>query len=97
MTVAPVKLTFDGSFQGKAGAGIGVTLGFVTESPFLEVSCPTVSFDAQRTEAMGLVLGALCIAALPPGRVIVEGDSKYVIGLWNKEWEVRDVFLFNCV
>ena len=27
----------------------------------------------------------------------MEGDSKYVIGLWNKEWEVRDVFLYNCV
>ena len=27
----------------------------------------------------------------------VWGDSKYVIGLWNKEWDVRDVFLFNCV
>ena len=20
-----------------------------------------------------------------------------MIGLWNKEWEVRDVFLYNCV
>lgn len=67
------------------------------QRPFLEVSCPTVSFDAQRTEAMGLALGALLLAVLPPGQVTVEGDSKYVIGLWNKEWEVRDVFLFNCV
>ena len=27
----------------------------------------------------------------------MEGDSAYVIGLWNKAWEVRDVFLYNCV
>jgi ribonuclease HI len=46
---------------------------------------------------MGLTLGALLLAVLPPGVVEVFGDSKYVIGLWNKEWEVRDVFLFNCI
>jgi ribonuclease HI len=46
---------------------------------------------------MGLTLGALLLAVLPPGKVIIRGDSKYVIGLLNKEWEVRDVFLFNCV
>ena len=46
---------------------------------------------------MGLALGALLLAVLPPGRVMVEGDSKYVIGLWNKEWEARDVYLYNCV
>ena len=46
---------------------------------------------------MGLALGALLVAVLPPGRVTVEGDSKYVIGLSNKEWEVRDVYLFNCI
>ena len=46
---------------------------------------------------MGLTLGALLLAVLPRGRMEVLGDSKYVIGLWNKEWEARDVYLYNCV
>ena len=46
MTVARLALTFDGSFQKGKGAGVGITLGYMWAKPFLEVSCPTASFDA---------------------------------------------------
>ena len=47
--------------------GVGITLSYFMQRPFLEVASPTVGFDAQRTEAMGLALGALVLAVLPPG------------------------------
>ena len=67
ITIPTVCATFDGSYQRDKGAGIGVTLNYLHLPPFLRVACPTVSFDAQRTEALGLTLGALLLAVLPVG------------------------------
>ena len=47
ITFRTVVLTFDGSFQGDKGAGVGVTLGYDNLDPFLKVACPTVSFESQ--------------------------------------------------
>jgi len=46
---------------------------------------------------MGPALGFLVLAILGKGRVTVKGDSKYVIGLLNKQYLPTEVYLFNCI
>lgn len=59
-------------------------------------SVPTKTVDAQRTEILGPTLAALIVATMDGQRFWVEGDSQYVIGLLNREYLSRDLFLYTC-
>jgi hypothetical protein len=41
-------------------------------------------------------LAALIVATMDGQRFWVEGDSQYVIGLLNREYLSRDLFLYTC-
>jgi hypothetical protein len=42
-------------------------------------------------------LGALLVSVLAPGSIEIVGDSAYVIGLLNKHYVPKDVFMVSCV
>ena len=60
-------------------------------------SVPATTADAQRTEALGPALLALLLAPIGFKRVHIFGDSLYIIGLLNRRFQARDLFLYNCV
>lgn len=67
---------FDGSFQGVAGAGIGVTLGYHSSGTSIaSFSLPTKTKDAQRTEMLGPTFAALIASTFNGKHFYVEGDS----------------------
>ena len=90
-------IRFDGSFIPDVGSGIGISLAYRDSATHIATfSVPTTTTDAQRTEALGPTLAALIVATMEGQRFWIEGDSQYVIGLLNREYMSRDLFLYTC-
>ncbi len=79
------------------GAGVGVRMVDKDGNEFAQLAIPTKTTDAQRTECLGPVLACLFIQSLAFSKVDFYGDSKYVVGLLNREFVPVDYFLSSCV
>lgn len=90
-----ITMRFDGSYQGGTKSGIGITLQLSGSEPFAKFSVPLTVKDAQRAEMCGPTLGALLLSTLPPAQVVIEGDSKYIIGLLNRKWPPKESYFMN--
>ena len=72
-------------------------MNYLGSPTFATFSVPISAYDAQRTEALGPALGSLLVSTLNISRVIFIGDSKYVVGLINREFHAHEMFLYNCI
>ena len=79
------------------GSGVGIHILDGDTGASARLAIPTKTTDAQRTEALGPALACLFIAHLFFENVDFFGDSKYVVGLLNREFLSVDYFLSSCI
>ena len=90
-------MRFDGSFQGQAGAGIGISIGYQGEPAFVKISAPVEVWDATRAEVCGPTLGCIILSTLKKGDLEIEGDNSTVIQCLNFSCEAKEIFMQNSI
>lgn len=90
-------MLFDGSYQGRDHAGIGITVHLMSGILISSASVTATTADAQHTETLGLTLLALLQAPIEFKRGNIFGDILFIIGLLNRRIQAKGLYLYNCV